>query len=149
VGYKTWMKVAPDGTIESVVWQHDRHPAPTEHPVPCVDKEHEHELRKNAGLYRYCDGGRVRHRTAVHWIVNGRGSAAVGENIRLHLAGLPEGYREPVRVLVGDLEVDLAHPYILDLGWENPARVGIRLAHDPKMVQTAHMNVQFLERRQK
>lgn len=148
MGYKTWMKVLPDGTIESTIWRLGAPPPGDPHTVECADKEHEHELRKNGGTFLYHDGGKVCRRRRVHWVV-GRGTVAVGEVVRLHLAGLPEDHRAPVRVLVGQDEVELPYPYVLDLGWENPARVGIRLAHDPKMVQTAHVNVQFLERRQR
>ncbi len=147
MGYKTWINVAPDGTIVSTVWQHGRHPAPADHPVLCRDPEHEPELRKNAGLNLYHDGTSVRRRRAVRWHMNGT-TAPVGETIRLELAGLPPEHRAPVRVRVGEQPYTLEHPYVIELGWENAARVGVEL-DEPTLVQTAPAHVQFVERRRK
>jgi hypothetical protein len=122
--------------------------APADHPVLCTDPEFEGELRKGGGTNLYHDGKGVRRRTPVRWVASAT-SAAVGETIRLELAGLPADYRASVKVRVGQDTVELAHPYVLELGWENAARVGVSLAHVPELVQTLLMNVQFVDRRSK
>jgi len=144
--YRTWLKIGPDGAIVSVVWRLGDTP-PLDHPVLCTEAEHEHELRKNAGRNLHFAGNRVCRRTPVRWVASPP-VAAVGETIRLELGGMP-AERGPVRVRIGNDVHELPPPYVIELGWENAARVGIDVADAPDLVQTAPMHVQFVERRRK
>lgn len=143
--YRTWLKVEADGSISESVWCLGD--PPEGFSTLCTDKELEGELRKNGGTNLYHDGQRLQRRTPLRWI-SSMPSAAVGETIRLELAGLPDGYRDPISVIVGEERYRLEHPYAIELGWENPARVGIQV-DEPALVQTSSTHVQFLERRQK
>lgn len=144
-GYKTWMKVAPDGTIESVVWRLGD-TAPPDHPVLCTDPKCEPELRKNGGTNLYYTGKKVKARRPVRWHAAPT-VAAVGETIRLELTGLPDDSRHPVKVQIGTERYTLEYPYAIDLEWENAARVGVQIVDEPEMVQSTFMHVQFVERR--
>ncbi len=146
MSYRTWLNVAPDGSIVSVVWQFGDTP-PADHPVQCTDPELEPQLRKDAGVNLYYDGKRVRRRRPVRWHATPH-TAAVGETIRLELVGLPPEHSAPVRVRVGQESHELTHPYVIELGWENPARVSVQ-TDEPALAQSSFVNVQFVERRLK
>lgn len=150
MAYRTWMRVAPDGTIESVVWRLERPGAapPTDHPVLCTERDHEPELRKNAGTNLHHDGKCVRRRKPVVWR-SPKPSVAVGETIRLHLTGLPADFRRPIKIQVGEERHTLEHPYMIDLEWANAARVAIQVVDEPDITQESFMHVQFSERRGK
>lgn len=147
MSYRTWMNVAPDGSIVSVVWRLGED-APADHPVLCTNPELDPQLRKDAGLNLYYDGKHVRRRRPVRWHATPKAVAAVGETISLQLAGLPAEHRTPVRVRVGEQAYTLEHPYLIELGWENPARVSVQV-DEPTLMQSSFVNVQFVERRQK
>lgn len=146
--YKAWLKVQDDGTIESVYWGM-RQP-PEGHTVEASSDEYGPELRRSGGQNLYYDqaSATVCRRTPVRWV--GRPTVvAVGDTIKLQLAGLPDGYRKPVSLQVGQDRLKLKHPYSLTLGWENPARVAVQIVDEPTLVQPELLIVQFVERRQR
>jgi hypothetical protein len=147
MGYKTWMHVTADGTIESVVWRLGD-TAPPDHPVLCTDPKWEPELRKSAGANLFYNGKKIKKRHPVRWLAT-PATAAVGETIRLQLVGLPDDFRRNVTVQIGEERHKLKHPYEIRLGWKNAARVGVQIVDEPEITQTIFMHVQFVERRQK
>lgn len=147
MGYRTWLKVLPNGIIESSVWCLGN--PPEGHTVLSTDPEFDTELRKNGGQNLWWSVDHIVRKHQVAWLASPGSVVPVGDEIKLTLMGLPEIYRAPVPIIVGDTPAQLEYPYVLHLGWTNPVRVNVRVDEDaaPEIRQKILMNVQFVERR--
>jgi len=147
-GYLAWLKVLPDGRIESVTWCLGTGPA--DHPVVCSDVSMYGELRARGGQLLFWDENRfgLGRKHDVRWLIQPGRVLGVGDRMKAELVGLPEDYREPLPIKIGTDDVTLEYPYVIDLSWENAARVTLQLQDHARVVQRNPITVQFLERRQ-
>lgn len=147
-GYMAWLKVLPDGRIESVVWCLGT-TGPLDHPIVCTDFAQYGELRARGGQQLFWDEKlkTLGRKHDVRWLVQPGRVLGVGDRMRAELVGLPEDYRAPVPVRIGADDVSLDYPYVIDLGWENAARLSLQVTDNASIVQRTPTNVQFVERR--